>query len=125
MKKLEIFIRVLLGLIFIVMGLNGFFHFMSFDVDTIKGRSFINALNEAHFFWPLEKGIEVISGFLLIFNHWTALAVEMLAPIIINILLFHIILEPKGIWLAFLVFVLEVFLVKKYWKDHYSHLFHN
>jgi len=123
MEKLYIAIRILLGLIFVVMGLNGFFHVLSFDVDTEKGRAFINALNEAHYFWPLEKAIEVTSGLLLLFNKWVALAVEMLAPIIINIMLFHIFLEPKGISLAILVFILEIFMIRKYWKNHYRHLF--
>jgi hypothetical protein len=125
MEKLTIGIRTTLGLIFIIMGLNGFFHFMSFDMSTSSGKAFINALNEAHFFWPLEKTIEVVSGLLLLFNKWTALAVEMLAPIIINIMLFHIFLEPEGLALAILVFILEAFLIKKYWKDHFRHLFEN
>ena len=122
MDRLHLITRLLLGAIFLVMGLNGFFNFININSETVEGQSFVNALAAIEFFWPFEKLLEIISALMLISNRYTPLAVELLAPIICNIMMFHIFLDPVGLPLALLVLSLEAIMINKYWKSHYSHL---
>lgn len=122
-EKVETTARITMGLIFFTMGLNGFFQFIQMQSSKEEAMAFINALSKAQYFWPLEKFLETVCGFLLIINRFVPLAIEILAPIIVNIMLFHIFLDLGGIHLALIVFVCEIVMVQKYWKSHYSKLF--
>src|SRR6266403_1379277 len=45
-------------------------------------------------------GLQVISGALLLVNRFVPLALTILAAIIVNILLFHVLMNPAGLGLA-------------------------
>ena len=114
--------RLLLGGIFFIMGLDGFFHFISIT-HSVASQGFMNGLTDAKYFWPFEKSLEIFFGLLLIANRLVPLAVEGLAPIIVNIMLFHLFLDLKGIAPAIVVFVCEVILLIHLWEGHFEHLF--
>lgn len=84
--------RVLLGLIFTVFGLNGFLHFMPLPAMPGPAGAFLGALAATGYMFPVIKGVEVVSGVLLLAHRFTPLALTLLAPIIINIALFHVFL---------------------------------
>jgi len=50
--------------------------------------------------------LQLVSGVLLLVNRFVPLALTILAAIIVNILLFHLLMNPAGLGLAFLVTVL-------------------
>jgi hypothetical protein len=52
------------------------------------------------------SGLQVISGALLLINRYVPLALTILGPIIVNILLFHGLMNPTGIGLAVFVTIL-------------------
>lgn len=66
--------------------------------------SFIGALIGTGYVFTLVKGIEVVAGALLLSGRFVPLAITLLAPIVVNIVGFHLVLAPGGYpMLAFLV----------------------
>lgn len=86
--------RILLGLIFFVFGLNGFLMFLPMPQPSPDALAFASALAATGYMFPLLKGIEVIAGALLLANRAVPFALVLLAPIVVNIAAFHIVLEP-------------------------------
>lgn len=86
--------RVLLGLIFFVFGLNGFLRFLPSPQPSPPALAFVSALAATGYMFPLIKGIEVIAGALLLANRAVPFALILLAPIVVNIAAFHLVLEP-------------------------------
>jgi uncharacterized membrane protein YphA (DoxX/SURF4 family) len=106
--------RVLLGLIFLVFGLNGFLHFLPQPPMSGPPAEFAGALMATGYMFPLLKGTEVICGALLLAGRFVPLALTVLAPIIVNIVAFHAFLAPSGLPLALVVVALELFLAWSY-----------
>jgi uncharacterized membrane protein YphA (DoxX/SURF4 family) len=86
--------RLLLGTIFFVFGLNGFLQFLPQPPMPEAAGAFIGGLASAGYFFPLLKGLEVAAGIALLSNRFVPLALTVLAPITVNILLFHVVLAP-------------------------------
>lgn len=105
--------RVLLGLPFAVFGLDGFLNFIPKpDPSTMPhgAVAFAGALVGTGYMMPLIKGTEVLVGALLLSNRFVTLALALLAPVMINIVLFHAFLEPSGIGIALVLLALQLFL---------------
>lgn len=95
MSKVFLGSRLLLGLIYFVFGLNGFFHFLPMPEQLPESASaFLGGLMAAGYFFPFLKATEVIAGAVLLTGRFTALASVVLAPITLNIFLFHALLTP-------------------------------
>jgi len=90
--------RVLLGLMFAVFGLNGFLNFIPPPTQPLPegAVAFGTALMKTGYMFPLIKGTELLVGLLLLSNRFVPLALVVLAPIVVNIVAFHIFLEPSG-----------------------------
>lgn len=97
--------RYLAGAIFLIMGLNGFLHFIPFPPPPGIAGQFMGALYVSHYLWVIFA-FQVIAGALLLANRYVPLAVALLAPVIVNILTFHALMAPSGLPLAFFVAVL-------------------
>jgi uncharacterized membrane protein YphA (DoxX/SURF4 family) len=107
--------RILLGLAFFVFGLNGFLHFIPQPADVPeKAAAFAGALMQTHYMFPLLKSFEVIAGALLLAGRFVPLALTLLAPILVNIVAFHLALEPSGSPIAIVLVLLEVYLAWSY-----------
>lgn len=105
--------RIVLGLVFFVFGLNGFLQFLAAPPLPPQAHAFAAALGATGYMFPLVKGIEVISGALLLTNRHVPLALTLLAPIIVNIALFHTVLAPS-IPMTALILSAEIFLAWSY-----------
>jgi hypothetical protein len=105
MKITIVIARFLLGLIFLVFGLNGFLHLIPAPPPTGIAGQFVGALFVSHYLVPIFL-LQIISGLLLLLNRYVPLALTLLAPIIVNILLIHILMLPSGLPLALVVTVL-------------------
>ncbi len=104
-------VRVLLGLIFFVFGLEGFLHFMPQPGPMPeKAVAFASGLMASGYFFKLLKGTEVLVGLLLLTNRAVPLALVMLAPITINIFAFHAFLAPSGVGMAVVILALHLYL---------------
>ena len=107
MAKLVLVARILLGLIFTVFGLNGFFNFLPPPELPEAAQPFMGGLASAGYFFPMLKLVEVVSGIFLLAGVFVPLALVMLAPIVVNIAMFHFFLEPGEWWMGILLIVLE------------------
>ena len=99
--------RIFLGLVFTVFGLNGFFDFLPHPEMPEAAGAFLGGLAATGYMFPLIKGTEVVAGLLLLGNRFVPLALTLLAPITVNILLFHSILAP-GVGLPLLIIAAQL-----------------
>ena len=98
MKLAVLISRVLLGLIFVVFGLNGFLNFLSMGpMPTGLAGQFMGRVVAA---------LQIAGGLLLLVNRFVPLALVLLGPIIVNILCYHVFLNHAGAPPAIVVTVL-------------------
>ena len=122
MRIVALIARLLLGLIFFVLGLNGFLQFLTMGPfpSGLAGQ-FMSALFLSHYLWVVA-GLQVIGGALLLVGRFVPLALVLLGPVIVNILLYHVLLNPAGIGLALVVTVLW-FIVFYAHRQYFSSIF--
>lgn len=102
--------RILLGLMFTIFGLNGFLNFMTMPPPTGLAGQFMGALFASNYLVAV-CALEVITGVLLLANRFAPLALATLAPILVNIALYHALMAPQSAGPAVLAIVLWLFLV--------------
>src|SRR5437763_450731 len=107
MKITIVIARFLLGLVFLVFGLNGFLHFIHTALPTGTAGRFVGALLASNYLVVVFL-LQLVSAILLLANRHVPLALTLLAPIIVNILLFHMLLAPSGLLLAMVVTMLWI-----------------
>src|SRR4051794_19325889 len=107
--KLPTVARVLLGGVFLIFGLNGFFHFLPQPPAPPRAMAFAGALFATGYFFPLLKATEVAAGALLLAG-FVPIALTLLAPIVVNIVAFHTFLAPGNYAVVGLVLAAEIYL---------------
>jgi putative oxidoreductase len=107
MKTATMIARILLGLTFLVFGLNGLFQFIKLPPPSGVALQFLGALVVSHESVVI-MGLQVLAGAFLLLNRYVPLALFVLAPIVLNILFFHFFMDPGGIPRALFVLVLWV-----------------
>jgi putative oxidoreductase len=105
MKIASLIARVLLGLIFLVFGLNGFLHFIPMPPPTGVAGQFFGSIFASHY-WMVVFGVQTLGGSLLLLNRFVPLALVILGPVIVNIFFFHALMAPAGLPLAIVVVAL-------------------
>ena len=97
MKIAATIARYLLGLLFTVFGLNGFFHFIPQPPPPEPlALQYMGVMIQSHYF-VLVFLLQLVAGLLLLANRFVPLALTFLAPILVNVLLFHLLMNPEGI----------------------------
>ncbi|MCA0317571.1 MAG: hypothetical protein LCH88_05810 [Proteobacteria bacterium] len=119
--------RVLLGLLFLVSAVDGFWFIFSGNhlihpPTSDKGKQFELALQASGFFWPFLKTINLAGALSLLFNVAPALGLALIAPVMATIVLFHAFLNPQGLPVAGILVVLGLMLVWAY-RDRYAAMF--
>src|ERR1700675_3634168 len=114
MKVATIIARVLLGLIFVVFGSNIFLHFIPMPPPPpgLLG-DFSKALFLSHYL-HIVAVFQIVGGLLLLIGRFVPLGLVLLAPVIVNIDLVHILMDPSGLPMAAVVSFLLVFLIWRY-----------
>ncbi len=116
MKIVVLVCRILLGLMFFVFGLNNVLHFLKMPPPEGDALTWIVIMVSHH--WMNFAGvIMVVAGLLLLVNRFVPLALTLLAPIIVNILLYHALLWPHGAEAAIVALVLELVLIAMYFRS--------
>ncbi|MCU1267254.1 MAG: hypothetical protein JWM21_3572 [Acidobacteria bacterium] len=122
MKIVTLIARLLLGLMFVVLGLNGFLNFLNMGpMPSGLAGQFIMALALSHYFWVIA-GLQVAGGVLLLVNRFVPLGLVLLGPVIVNILLYHGFLNPSGAALGIVATVLW-FIVFYSQRQYFSGIF--
>ena len=96
MKIAALIARYLLGLMFLVFGLNGFLHFLPQPPATGLALQYFTVLSVSHIMAAVFL-IQLIGGALLLANRFVPMALVLLGPVIVNILLYHLLIAPAGI----------------------------
>ena len=95
MKIVVVIARVLLGLMFCFFGLNGFLEFLPAPPLTGLPGAFLGALMTSHYVY-LVCAVQVLGGLLLIVNQFIPLGLSLLAPVIANIVSYHLTMQRGG-----------------------------
>jgi len=109
--------RLLLGLMFLVFGLNGFLNFLPMPEHPGGAGAFLGALAATGYMFPLIKGTEVLVGALLLSNRFVPLALTLLAPITVNIVAFHAAFEPSTLAMPLAIVAAQGYLAWAYRKS--------
>ncbi len=122
MTKLPVIARIVLGIVLIIFGMNKFFHFMPMPPMEGNAAIFMNGLGVSGYMFPLLGILEILIGVLLILKKAVPFALILLAPLAVNMVLFHAAMAPAGIAPAAIVFVLNAYLIYVNWSE-YKNLF--
>jgi len=104
-------IRVLLGLLLVVAGLNKLLHFMPDPPHNDAATAFMTALAATHYMFPIIAVVEIVCGAAFLTGRFVALAAVVLAPVALNIVLFHVLLDPAGGAPGYFVGLAEIWLL--------------
>ena len=103
-------LRILLGLLFLVPSASFFLGLLPAPTDPTPANvaAFTGGLMAAGYMFPLIKGTELLAALLLLSNRFVPLALVLLAPVVVNIVLFHAFLAPSGLPVAVAALALEL-----------------
>ena len=123
MRRAPTVARLVLGAILLVIGLNGFLDLFAVPPLSPRGGAFLGALGETGYLLTLVLAVEVAVGGLLLANRFVPLALVVLAPVAVNIALYHVFLDRgmPSVIVGLLVFVLNVVLLGAY-RGYYAPL---
>jgi len=96
MRIAALIARYLLAVMFLVFGFNGFFHFIKMAMPTGLAGQFMGAVFGSHFYVVVFT-LQIVSGFLFLIGRYVPLALVLLGPVLVNILSYHIFMNPEGI----------------------------
>jgi hypothetical protein len=113
MKIAVLIARVLLGLMFVFFGLNGFLNFLPAPPLTGVPGAFLGALITSHYVF-LVCAVQLLAGLMLLLNQFLPLGLALLAPVIANIVTYHLTMQRSAAQLAILATILWAFLAWKF-----------
>lgn len=105
--------RLLLGVIFLVAGVNGYFVIFGLEPFIVTSPEAM-ALFEFKYLLIAEKSLEIICGVLLLINLFVPLALAILSPIVANIFLLHFFLDHSLLLLAVILIILHGYMLHYY-----------
>lgn len=111
-------VRIALGLALVVFGANKLINFIPMEAPTGSAGDFMNSLNATGYIFPVLGVLEIIIGAMLLLKKWVAFALILLAPISINILLFHLFLGISGLPVAVVILLFNSILIYKHWQQY-------
>ena len=105
MKIVNLVARILLGLLFLVFGLNGFLQFLPMPPFSGAAAQYMGVLFQSHAL-AIVFVLEIAGGALLLANRFVPLALVLLGPVIVNIVIFHTLIAHADLQNAALALVL-------------------
>ena len=121
MKIAVLIVRLLLGFLFFVFGLNAFLDFIPAVMPSGPAGQFLMILFQSHYVLFVAT-FQIAGGALLLAGRYVPLALTLLGPVIVNILLYHLLLNHAGAPLAVVVAVFWSFLTFRH-RQYFSSLF--
>ena len=121
MKYAALIARILLGLAFVVFGANILFPFLPMHQPPPSDAATWSMIMKDHKWMAFVGLCQLIGGLLVLVGRFVPLGLTILAPVLVNILLFHITLAGgAGIALGLVLAILEVFLLAVYRRNFYG-----
>ena len=113
-------LRMLLGISLLIFGINKFIPFIPIFDMAPAAANFMESLNSTGYVLYVVASLELLIGGLLLFKKWVPFALILLAPIVVNILLFQLFLDVSGMFVAVFMLTITGVLIYKYWKSYTS-----
>jgi putative oxidoreductase len=113
-------VRIMLATALVIFGANMIHHFLPLDQpdgNTAAGQ-FMNSLGATGYIFPIVGFLELAIGVMLLLKKWVAFALLLLAPISLNILMFHLFLDIPGAPIALIIVVFNSILIYKHWQQY-------
>lgn len=120
--KLVLAARILLGIVFLVFGLNGLLlftvgkGFIPMPPPTAEMGAIMSGFMATKYLLPLVKLLEVAAGILLLCGCYLNLSLVLLAPIIVNILGIHLFVDLSGAPMSLIITALYLIILKSRWE---------
>lgn len=96
MRIAVMIVRILLGLIFFVFGLNKFHMFIPGQLPSGVAGQFMTALVSTKYMMVVGA-FETLGGLLLLLNRFVPLALCLLAPVIVNVLIVGVLMTSQAL----------------------------
>jgi len=113
-RKMPTVARIFLGLVFTVFGLNKLLHFLPQPPMSGPPADFFMALMATGYMLPLIATTEIVSGVFLLSGRFVPLALTLLAPVVVNIVAFHLFLVQGALGVPLAVLAAEIYLAWTY-----------
>ncbi len=123
MNKITLIVRIILGALLLVFGLNKFLGFMPMPEFSPEMGAFMTALSATGYLMNLVGAIEVIAGILILTNKYLALGLVLIFPVMLNAFLAHLFLDIGGIGAAAVLLIMIIFLFFAN-KEKYAGILH-
>lgn len=108
MRIVALIARILLGLVFLIFGLDKFYAFIpQGPLPAGVAGQFMGAMFASHYIMAVGA-FEAVGGLLLLINRYVPLALCLLAPIIVNILLTGVLLTRMALGSGIVVAILWI-----------------
>lgn len=117
-RKLVRTIQIIFGIYLAFFGLIGYFVEMPAPPYNEAGLAFLMALFATGYMIHMISVIFVLSGLMFIFNRWSAFGAILLAPISVNIVLFHVFLDLTAWWMALIFALVNGYLIWVHWPRY-------
>ena len=114
MSKATLGARIVLGLIFTLFDINYFVPFLPNPELSEAAGAFFGGLAATGYMLPLVKLTEIVGGLFLLTGFYVPLGLALLAPVVVNIVAFHLFLDLAGLPISIVVLALEIFLAWSY-----------
>lgn len=121
MKIAMIIVRTLMGLLFLFASIVVLFNLVTPPPMTGVPKTFNDGLNSVGYFIPVLKVTELLCGLAFVSGYFVPLATVVIAPIIINIFLYHMIIDQSGLPVAIFLVLANAF-VAYYYRNAYAGL---
>ena len=114
MNKIYTIARIVFGLMMIGSGLamlilGGF----PTEYENAIAQVYMNALEETGFFIPLLAIVKIVCGVAWVSNRFVPLALVIFMPVSVNMVIFHLALEPLTGVGAYVIFILNIYIMVK------------
>jgi uncharacterized membrane protein YphA (DoxX/SURF4 family) len=118
MKIAAIIVRTLMGLLFLFSAIVGLFKLIPQPEVTGRVKEFMSGMEATGYLLPLISITQLVCSIAFISGRFVPLATVMIFPITLNILLFHVFVDPKGLPVAIAVMLANLFLAYYYRKNY-------
>lgn len=108
--------RIVEGVVFLFFGVNGLLHFFHPALPTGDAATWYGIM-VGHHWMNFVAVVQLVGAILLLVGRFVPLGLTLLAPVIVNILVYHAVLWPHGYAFAIVVLVMELILLGAYWRS--------
>lgn len=118
MKIAVIIVRLLMGLLFIFASVVVLFKLVPQPELSGNAKIFMDGVNASGYLLPLIKITELLCGIAFVSGRLVPLATVVIAPVVVNIFLFHAFVDTSGLPVAIFLVLGSLFLVYAYFERY-------